>query len=108
MSDDPIGWKIVAAYDDGSVLCEAPNGKRRRYQFVGKPDESGIPPLYGNVYPGLERTVCTSSMIVYVPVNSYTGCVLTHRVSDRVGEQPNNWAWMWVRIPFSDLKEVGK
>ena len=33
---DPIGWKIVATGNDGSVLCEAPNGRRARYWFIGK------------------------------------------------------------------------
>jgi hypothetical protein len=33
---DPIGWKIVATGNDGSVLCEAPNGRRSRYWFIGK------------------------------------------------------------------------
>ncbi len=31
---DPIGWKIIATGDDGSVLCESPTGNRRRYWFV--------------------------------------------------------------------------
>jgi len=40
MGDDteggPIGWKIVATGNDGSILCEAPNGRRCRYWFIGK------------------------------------------------------------------------
>jgi len=31
---DPIGWKIVVIGKDGSVLCEKPNGQRRRYSFA--------------------------------------------------------------------------
>lgn len=30
---EPIGWKIVGIGKDGSVLCEKPNGQRRRYSF---------------------------------------------------------------------------
>ena len=30
---DPIGWTIVSTGDDGSVLCESPIGRRRRYWF---------------------------------------------------------------------------
>lgn len=33
---DPIGWKIVATGNDGSVLCESPNGRRVRHWFIGK------------------------------------------------------------------------
>jgi len=33
---EPIGWKIVSTGNDGSVLCEAPNGRRVRYWFIGK------------------------------------------------------------------------
>jgi hypothetical protein len=32
---DPVGWKIIATGDDGSVLCESPEGHRRRYLFCG-------------------------------------------------------------------------
>ena len=37
MESAPIGWKIVAAGNDGSVLCESPSGRRIRYWFIGKP-----------------------------------------------------------------------
>jgi hypothetical protein len=30
---EPIGWKIVGIGEGGSVLCEKPNGQRRRYSF---------------------------------------------------------------------------
>lgn len=33
---DPIGWKIIATGNDGSVLCESPSGNRRRYWFLGR------------------------------------------------------------------------
>jgi hypothetical protein len=33
---EPIGWKIVAIGNNGSVLCEAPNGRRVRYLFTEK------------------------------------------------------------------------
>lgn len=33
---DPIGWKIVAIGDDGSVLCEHPTGRCVRYWFTTK------------------------------------------------------------------------
>ena len=33
---DPVGCKIVAIGDDGSVLCENHYGKRVRYQFAPK------------------------------------------------------------------------
>lgn len=29
----PVGWTIVAIGRDGSILCQSPNGKRRRYQI---------------------------------------------------------------------------
>lgn len=32
----PIGWKIIATGNDGSVLCESPYGNRRRYWFLGR------------------------------------------------------------------------
>lgn len=35
----PVGWKIIATGNDGGVLCEAPNGQRRMYWFLGKPKE---------------------------------------------------------------------
>ena len=36
MEGNPIGWKIVATGDDGSVLCQSPSGQRARYWFQGK------------------------------------------------------------------------
>ena len=33
---DPVGWKILATGNDGSVLCESPSGNRRRYWFFGR------------------------------------------------------------------------
>ena len=35
---DPIGWKIVATGNDGSVLCEKENGRRARFWFTNKKD----------------------------------------------------------------------
>ena len=29
----PAGWTIVAIGRDGSILCESPTGRRRRYQI---------------------------------------------------------------------------
>jgi len=35
-SSPPVGWKIVATGEDGSVLCSSPTGQRCRYWFRGK------------------------------------------------------------------------
>ena len=29
----PVGWTILAIGRDGSILCESPTGRRRRYQI---------------------------------------------------------------------------
>ena len=29
----PVGWTIVAIGRDGSILCQSPTGRRRRYQI---------------------------------------------------------------------------
>jgi len=38
---DPIGWKIIATGNDGSVLCQSPSGNRRRYWFLGREKPAG-------------------------------------------------------------------
>lgn len=38
--EEPIGWKIVSIGHDGSVLCESPQGHRRRYVFRLSPEDA--------------------------------------------------------------------
>ena len=41
VSGSPIGWTIVAIGRDGSILCQSPNGTRRRYQIECQLDGLG-------------------------------------------------------------------
>ena len=41
VSGSPVGWTIVAIGRDGSILCQSPQGQRRRYQIECQLDGLG-------------------------------------------------------------------